>query len=120
MLSLETVLLLPVIALLVVGVLGVTVVVRDVLLVHEGARAGARVAATTTGTGPVVSAVEVAVPEIDVAVEVSPAARGDGDLVTVTVRTDRQLGPVTHPISASAVAQVEPAVGTTVVERGPP
>ncbi|MFP4634668.1 MAG: hypothetical protein ACLFRD_02300, partial [Nitriliruptoraceae bacterium] len=84
MLSLEAVLLLPVIALLVVGLLGAAVVVRDVLLVHEGARAGARTAATTSGTSEVVAAVTAAVPELDVAVEVDPVRRGDGDLVTVT------------------------------------
>lgn len=113
MLSLEAVLLLPVIALLVVGVLGVAVVIRDVLLVHEGARTGARTAATTSGTSEVVAAVTAAVPELDVEVEVDPVRRGDGDLVTVTVRSERQLGPVTHPIRARSIARVEPAVGTT-------
>ena len=114
MLSLEAVLLLPAIALLVVGVLGVAVVIRDVLLVHEGARVGVRTAATTSGTAPVAAAVRAAVPELDVAVEVTPDVRRDGDLVTVEVTTDRRLGPVSHPISARAVARVEPAVGTLV------
>ena len=118
MLSLEAVLLLPVIALLVVGVLGVAVVIRDVLLVHEGARVGARAAATTSGTAPVAAAVREAVPELDVRVEVTPDVRGDGDLVTVVVATDRRLGPVTHPIRARAVARVEPAVGTLVGGAG--
>lgn len=114
MLSLEVVLLLPAISLLVVGVLGVAVVVRDVLLVHEAARVGVRTAATTTGTTQVAAAVDAAVPELDVAVAVTPHTRRDGDLVTVEVTSRRQLGPVTHPIRARAVARVEPAVGRLV------
>jgi hypothetical protein len=111
-LSLEAVLVLPVLALLVIGLLGVVGVVRDVLVLHEAARVGARAAATTSGAAPVVRAVEQAVPELpDVRVTVTPTTRRDGDLVRVLVEVDRRLGPVTHRLRATTVARVEPVVG---------
>lgn len=111
-LSLEAVMVLPVVALLVVGMLQVASLLTDQLLVHEAARAGARAAATTTGTGPVEAAAREAAAELDVLfVEVTPATRRDGDVARVEVFTMRQLGPVVYDVRASAVARVEPGVG---------
>jgi Flp pilus assembly protein TadG len=110
--SLEAVLVLPLLALLVSGLLEVAGVVRDVLVVHEAARVGARAAATSTGTAGVVRAARDAAPELTVRVEVDPASRRDGDLVRVSVSATRRLGPVTHQVRAVSVARVEPAVGT--------
>jgi len=109
-LSLEAVMVLPILALLALGLLEVVGVARDVLMLHEAARAGARAAATTTGVGPVESAVREAVPEVPLQVRVSPESRRDGDLVRVEVGLDRQVGPVTHRLRARAVARVEPTV----------
>lgn len=120
MLSLEAVAMLPVLALLMLALFETAGVMRDVLLVHEAARAGARTAATTTGTPPVADAARRAAEELDLRVSVDPVARGDGDLVTVVVTTQRRVGPVTHTVSARAVARVEPAVGTTVRGSVPP
>jgi hypothetical protein len=114
-LSLEAVLVLPALAMLVMGLLGAVGVVRDVLVLHEAARVGARAAATTSGAAPVVRAVEQAVPELpDVRVTVTPTTRRDGDLVRVLVEVDRRLGPVTHRLRATTVARVEPVVGPAV------
>jgi hypothetical protein len=111
-LSLEAVLVLPILALLVGGLLATVGLVRDVLVLHEGARVGARAAATSTGTAPVLRAVHDAVPELpDVRVQVTPTHRTDGELVRVRLEVDRRLGPVTHRLRASAVARVEPVVG---------
>ncbi|MEX2550910.1 MAG: hypothetical protein WD638_11850 [Nitriliruptoraceae bacterium] len=110
MLSLEAVWVLPVLALLVVGLLETVGLVRDVLLVQEAARMGARTAATTTGVDPVVTAAREAAPELDLDVEVTPSARGDGDLAVVHTRTTRTIGPVRHELSARAVVRVEPSV----------
>lgn len=113
MLSLEAVYLLPVLALLVLGMFQAATVLRDVLLAHEAARVGARAAATTSGVAAVVDAAREAAPELVLQVEVTPTTRRDGDLAVVVVRTSRRIGPVTHPISARAVARVEPAVGVS-------
>ncbi len=102
---------LPVLALLVVGLLHTAAVVRDVLLVHEAARAGVRAAATSTGHVAAIRAAQDAAPELDVVVHVRPLTRRDGDLVTVTVSTTRPVGPVQHRLRASAHARVEPIVG---------
>jgi hypothetical protein len=111
-LSLESVLLLPVVALLVIGLLGAVGIVRDVLVLHEAARAGARAAATTTGHEPVTRAARDAAPELpDLRVVVTPSTRRDGDLARVQVEVERRLGPVSHRLRASTVARVEPAVG---------
>lgn len=113
-LSLEAVMILPILALLVVVLLQLAALVTDVLLLHEAARSGARAAATTSGTGPVVAAVKEAAPELpDITVQVAPTVRGDGDLVRVEVRVTRSIGPVDHRLQAVAHARVEPAVGTT-------
>jgi len=111
MLSLEVVLLLPVVALLVLGLLQVAALGRDVLLLHEAARVGARVAATTTGSAAPERAARAAAPELlGLVVQVVPAVRADGDLVVVTVQTERRLGPVTRTLRAQALARVEPVV----------
>jgi hypothetical protein len=111
-LSLEAVLVLPVLALLVTGLLGTVGMVRDVLILHEAARAGARAAATSTGAEPVAQAARLAAPELpDLQVVVTPARRRDGDLARVQVEVVRQLGPVTHRLRASTVSRVEPIVG---------
>jgi hypothetical protein len=112
MLSLEAVLVLPVLAVLVVGLLQVAAVTRDVLVLHEAARAGARVAATTTGRSAPIDAARRAAPELPrLEVVVEPERRRAGQLVTVRVATSRRIGPVTHVLRARAVAQVEPIVG---------
>jgi Flp pilus assembly protein TadG len=112
MLSLEAVLVLPVLALLVLGLFQVAAVARDVLILHEAARAGARTAATTTGIAAPERAARAAAPELsELRVEVEPRTRQAGDLVTVRVSSVRRIGPVTHRLGARAVAHVEPSVG---------
>jgi Flp pilus assembly protein TadG len=111
-LSLESVMVLPVLALLVMGVLEVAAGTRDVLVVHEAARAGARAAATSTGTAPVVRAARDASPELDVEILVDPVTRRDGDVVRVSISSRRPVFGVQTTVRASAVARVEPAVGT--------
>lgn len=119
-LSLEAVLVLPILAVLVVILLQLAVLIADVLLVHEAARAGARAAATTSSSAPVEQAVREAAPELDgLRVTVTPALRRDGDLARVEVSVRRTIGPVSHRLRASAVARVEPAVGTRVREPPP-
>lgn len=120
MLSLEAVMMLPILALLVMVLMETAVVIRDVLVVHEAARAGARAAATTTGADPVIAAARGAAPELAIEVVVSPVARGDGDIAQVIVTARRHIGPMPHRIEARAVARVEPAVGTTARHRPPP
>lgn len=111
MLSLEAVWVLPALALLVVGLVLTLGLVRDVLVLHEAARAGARVAATSTGAEPVIAAARQAAPELELTVHVNPVVRRDGDIVTVRTHTTRVIGPVRHELSARAVARVEPVVG---------
>ena len=111
-LSLEVVLVLPLVALLVLGLLQVAALGRDLLLLHEAARAAARVAATTTGADAPRAAARTAAPELgDLRVEVAPVWRRTGDLATVTVRATRRYGPVSRELTARAVAHVEPTVG---------
>jgi len=112
MLSLEVVLTLPVVAVLLLGLIQVAALGRDLLVLHEAARVGARVAATTTGASAPQRAARAAAPELrDLVVEVVPAVRADGDLVVVTVRAEHRLGPVTRTLRAEALARVEPIVG---------
>ena len=106
------------VAVVILGLVQVAAVISDVLLVHEAARVGARVAATTSGTAPVIQAARQAAEELDqITVEVDPPIRRDGDLAHVKVSVDRRLGPVSHRLSASAVSRVEPAVGTTTTSQ---
>jgi Flp pilus assembly protein TadG len=109
--TLEWVLVLPLVALAVAGVLEVGAIVRDALLVHDAARVGARAAATTTGDGEVRRAVDAVLPAA--AVKVRPHDRRDGDVVRVTVELSRSLGPVTHRLRATAIARTEPIVAST-------
>lgn len=119
-LSLEAVWVLPVLALLIVGLVLTLGLVRDVLLLHEAARVGARTAVTTTGADPVVAAAREAAPELQLTVHVHPVARRDGDLVTVRVHATRTIGPVAHRLSARAVGRVEPVVAPTRPDVRPP
>lgn len=112
MLSLEAVLVLPVIAVVVLGLIQVAALGRDLLVLHEAARVGARVAATTTGSTAPERAARAAAPELSgLVVSVAPAVRRDGDLVVVEVSAEHRLGPVTRTLSARAIARVEPVVG---------
>jgi len=112
MLSLEVVLMLPVIALIVLGLIQVAALGRDLLVLHEAARIGARVAATTSGTSAPERAARAAAPELSgLAVRVTPAVRADGDLVVVEVTAQHRLGPVTRTLRAQSLARVEPGVG---------
>jgi hypothetical protein len=119
MLSLEAVMLLPVLALLMLSLFEVAAVLRDVLVLHEAARSGARVAATSSGAAPVVHAARAAAPELELAVEVRPQVRRAGDQVTVVVHAQRTVGPINHRLRAQAVARVEPAVGTMPLQAPP-
>jgi len=112
MLSLEAVLVLPVIAVVVLGLIQVAALGRDLLVLHEAARVGARVAATTTGSSAPERAARAAAPELTgLVVSVAPAVRRDGDLVVVEVSAEHRLGPVTRTLSARSIARVEPVVG---------
>jgi Flp pilus assembly protein TadG len=111
MLSLEVVLVLPVVALLVLGLIQVAALGRDLLVLHEAARVGARVAATTSGTTAPERAARAAAPELrGLVVEVTPALRSDGDLVVVVVLAEHRIGPVSRTLRAQALARVEPVV----------
>jgi hypothetical protein len=118
-LSLEAVWILPALALLVVGLLLALGLVRDVLLLHEAARAGVRAAVVSSGADGVVAAARHAAPELDLTIHVDPVVRSDGDLVTVRVHTTRTIGPVDHRLSARAVGRVEPVVGPRRPSSGP-
>jgi hypothetical protein len=108
--SLEAVWILPLFMLLGLGLLHTLGYARDVLVVHEAARAGVRHAAVTDGVaGPVAAAREAAFGH-DVTVTVSPPSRAFGDTVTVEVTVQRHIGPVRYPVSARAYARVEPVV----------
>ena len=112
MLSLEAVLVLPVVALVVLGLLQVAALGRDLLVLHEAARVGARVAATTSGASAPERAARAAAPELrGLVVTVTPAVRSDGDLVMVEVSAEHRLGPVTRTMRARSLARVEPVVG---------
>lgn len=106
--SLEAALLLPVIALLTLAVLRTVGVARDVLVVHEAARAGARAAATTVTDGPPTTAARAAADGRPVDVRITPAQRRPGEIVTVEVELADRLGPLPYRVAARAVAQVEP------------
>jgi len=85
---------------------------RDLLVLHEAARVGARVAATTSGSAAPERAARAAAPELrGLLVEVTPADRRDGDLVVVAVLAEHRIGPVTRMLRAEALARVEPVVG---------
>lgn len=109
-LSLEAVWILPLFMLLGVGLLHVVGYARDVLVVHEAARAGVRAASVTQGVDVAVRAATDAAFGREVTVTVTPETRSFGEIVTVEVTVERMVGPVRYPISAKAYAQVEPVV----------
>lgn len=110
-LSLEAILVLPVIALLGLGLVTTVAVLRDVLLLHEAARVGARLAATTTNDAAVANAARDAAPELaGLRLALSPSPRGTGEVVTVTTSVARRVGPTTLLLRATAHARVEPVV----------
>ncbi len=113
-LTLEFALAVPVLALLVLATLQVTVLGRDALLVHEAARAGARVAATTLSDAEVHRAVATVLGGRASQVEVTPRRR-PGDLVTVTVTMAGGSGPFARPVTGRVVAQLE-----AIAPRGGP
>lgn len=106
--SLEVALMLPVLFLAVLVALHGLVVARAVLLAHESARAGARVAATTTSLRPVLAAAREAAEGRETQIVVNPPVRAPGDLGRVTVTIRDRAGPFTFTATAAAVARVEP------------
>jgi hypothetical protein len=111
-LTIEAILMLPVVVVVAAGLLGIGAILADTLLVHEAARAGARAAATSTGAGAPTRAAELAAPELqDLVVRVDPIRRRSGDLVHVRAEVVRTIGPFSHVVRARAVARVELGVG---------
>jgi hypothetical protein len=116
-LSLEWVLTVPVMVLLASLVVAAGLLVRDVLVLQEAARVGARVASTTAGDQAATWAVHDAAPELAdgrLSVRVWPAARRSGQQVQVEVTADRRYGPLSHQLRARSTARVEP-----IVDEGP-
>jgi hypothetical protein len=122
-LSLEWVLTVPVMLLLAALVVAAGYLVRDVLLLQEAARVGARTASTTAGQQAVRAAVHDAAPELGggLAVAVAPLSRRPGDHVEVVVTTTRRYGPLSHRLVARSTARVEPILegGGPVGPAGP-
>jgi hypothetical protein len=116
-LSLEWVMTLPVVAILAALVLAAGFLVRDVLVLQEAARVGARVASTTAGDQAVSLAVQDAAPELAdgrLTVRVAPPLRRSGDQVEVEVVAHRRYGPLSQRLRARSVARVEP-----ILDDGP-
>jgi hypothetical protein len=111
-LSLEWVLTVPVMLLLAALVVAAGYLVRDVLVLQEAARVGARTASTTAGQQAVHAAVHDAAPELGggLSVAVAPMARRPGDHVEVVVTTTRSYGPLSHRLVARSTARVEPVL----------
>ncbi len=111
-LSLEWVLSVPVVVLLAALIVAAGYLIRDVLLLQEAARVGARVASTTTGDQAVTHAVHDAAPELRGGLNVSviPRLRQPGDHVEVRVATTRRYGPLSHRLLARSSARVEPVL----------
>ncbi|HSK23934.1 MAG TPA: hypothetical protein VK906_12190 [Egicoccus sp.] len=106
---------LPFLALLALGLLNTVAVLRDVLLLHEAARVGARVAATTTDNASVANAARDAAPELaGIRLAVAPRQRAPGDVITVSTSVARRVGPTSLLLRATAHARVEPTVGEGV------
>jgi hypothetical protein len=122
-LSLEWVLTVPVMVLLAALVVAAGYLVRDVLVLQEAARVGARTASTTAGQHAVRAAVHDAAPELGggLAVAVTPMSRRPGDHVEVVVTTTRRYGPLSHRLVARSTARVEPILegGGPVGPAGP-
>lgn len=111
-LSLEWVLTVPVMVLLAALVVAAGYVIRDVLVLQEAARVGARIASTTAGDAPITAAVHDAAPELGggLSVAVIPQVRQPGDQVEVVVATTRTYGPISHRLRARSTARVEPTL----------
>ena len=109
--SLEAALLLPFVALVTLAVLQMAGVARDLLLVHEAARAGARAAATALDAERPTAAAHAAADGRPVEVRIQPAPWAPGSLVTVEVELAGRFGPIPYTVDASAVAEVEPGAG---------
>lgn len=109
--SLEAALLLPFVALVTLAVLQLVGVARDLLLVHEVARAGARAAATTLADAPVTAAAREAADGRPVAITILPSPRAPGTVVAVAVELADRFGPIPYTVRARAVAEVEPGAG---------
>lgn len=122
-LSLEWVLTVPVMLLLGALIVSAGYLVRDVLILQEAARVGARTASTTAGQQAVSAAVYDAAPELGggLAVSVTPLARRPGDHVEVVVTTTRKYGPLSRRLVARSTARVEPILegGGPVGPAGP-
>lgn len=100
---------LPVVALCALGVLQLLGVARDALLAQDLARLGARTAATTPSDAAVRDAiVDAAGPDLRPEVRVTPASRGRGSTVTVTVTVRRPGGVFDVALTGRAVAHGEP------------
>jgi Flp pilus assembly protein TadG len=121
-LSLEWVLTLPVLILLGSLLLAGGFLVRDVVVLQEAARVGARVASVTPGTAAADAAARDAAPELAALdVRVTPATRSAGDDVEVVVASTRRYGPLSHRLTARSVARVEPVVtGVPATVPAPP
>lgn len=105
--ALETVLVLPLLALVLVAVLGTTSVVVDQLAAARAARAGAR---TVALTGEPASAVSLT-SSTTAGARTTVSIRGGVASVTVVVTGD-VLG-VGYAVDATAVAPLEPVTGRT-------
>lgn len=109
--ALETVLALPLLALVLTAVLGTTSVVVDQLAATRAARAAARTVALTGDPGRATSVASATTPGARATVSV----RGGVATVTVVV-ADEVLG-VGYAVDATAVAPLEPAAGRTAGRR---
>ncbi|MEX1177924.1 MAG: TadE/TadG family type IV pilus assembly protein [Nitriliruptor sp.] len=116
-LSVEWVLTVPVMALLAALVVAAGLLVRDVLVLQEAARVGARVASTTAGDAAVSAAVHDAAPELGggLVIRVHPRAREPGEHVEVRIATTRRYGPLSQRLAVRSTARVEP-----ILEGGGP
>lgn len=113
-LSLEAAMALPVVAVCALALLQVVGVVRDALLAQDLARIGARVAATDPSDATVTDAIAAAAGDgVTTDVEITPAARGPGDTVTVTVRLERSGRWGDLGLTGRAVVRGEP-----ILDRG--
>lgn len=109
-LTLEWALTLPVTVALVTVLLTAGLLLRDVLVLQEAARVGARTAATTSADGEVRAATRAAAPELErVVVEI---VRGERH-VEVVASTTSGHGPLRRDLTTRSVAAQEPIVGAT-------
>lgn len=104
--------LLPVMAIMLTLLVLFAGVARDQIILHEGARAGARAAATTTDDAEVIRRVREAAPELrDLRVTVVPSGRRDGDIARVVVYARRSYPfGIQQTLRAQANSRVEPGV----------